>query len=57
MNFLSKIYKRLRNDFFKGILISAPVFITFYVAWILIKFFDNKVTPIIGPLIPNNLKS
>ncbi len=55
MNFLSKIYKRLRNDFFKGILISAPVFITFYVAWILIKFFDNKVTPIIGPLIPNNL--
>ena len=55
MNFLSKIFVALRNNFFKGILISAPVFITFYVAWILIKYFDNKVTPTLGPLIPNNL--
>ena len=55
MNFLSKIFVTLRNNFFKGILISAPVFITFYVAWILIKYFDNKVTPTLGPLIPNNL--
>ena len=54
MNFLSKIFRNLRNNFFKGILISAPVFITFYVAWILIKYFDNKVTPIIGPLIPKD---
>ena len=55
MTLISKIFINLRNNFFKGILISAPVFITFYVAWILIKFFDNKVTPILGPLIPESL--
>ena len=54
MTLISKIFINLRNNFFKGILISAPVFITFYVAWILIKFFDNKVTPILGPLIPES---
>jgi len=52
MNLFSNIFKNLRNNFFKGIIISAPIFITLYVAWILIKYFDNKVTPIIGPLIP-----
>ena len=55
MKFYSKIFVNLRNNFFKGILISVPVFITFYVAWILIKFFDNKVTPVLGPLIPKHL--
>ena len=55
MKFYSKIFVSLRNNFFKGILISVPVFITFYVAWILIKFFDNKVTPVLGPLIPKHL--
>ena len=54
MNLISKIFINLRNNFFKGVLISAPVFITLYVAWILIKFFDNKVTPILGPLIPDS---
>lgn len=49
MNFISKIFTKLSNNFFKGILITAPVFITLYIAWVLIKFFDNKVTPIIGP--------
>ena len=43
---VAKIFVNLRNNFFKGILISAPIFITLYVAWILIKYFDNKVTPI-----------
>ena len=55
MKFYSKIFVSLRNNFFKGILISVPIFITFYVAWILIKFFDNKVTPVLGPLIPKHL--
>ena len=55
MKFYSKIFVNLRNNFFKGILISVPVFITFYVAWILIKFFDHRVTPILGPLIPTHL--
>ena len=55
MKFYSKIFVNLRNNFFKGILISVPIFITLYVAWILIKFFDNKVTPVLGPLIPKHL--
>ena len=48
MNFISKIFKKISNNFFKGILISVPVIITFYIAWALIKFFDNKASPILG---------
>ena len=48
MNFISKIFRKLSNNFFKGILISAPVLITFYIAWGLIKFFDKKVSPLLG---------
>jgi len=48
MNFISKIFKKISNNFFKGILISVPVIITFYIAWGLIKFFDNKASPILG---------
>ena len=40
MNFISKIFKKISNNFFKGILISVPV--------IIIKFFDNKASPILG---------
>ncbi|SVD39874.1 uncharacterized protein METZ01_LOCUS392728, partial [marine metagenome] len=32
MNVLSKIFRKLSNNFFKGILISAPIIITFYIA-------------------------
>ena len=48
MNFISKIFRKISNNFFKGILISVPVIITFYIAWGLIKFFDNKASPILG---------
>ena len=48
MNFLSKIFKKISNNFFKGILISAPVIITFYIAWGLIKFFDKQASPLLG---------
>ena len=48
MNFISKIFKKLSNNFFKGILISVPVIITFYIAWGLIKFFDKKASPLLG---------
>ena len=51
---IAKIFVNLRNNFFKWILVSAPIFITLYVAWILIKYFDNKVTPILGPIIPSS---
>ena len=40
---------RLRNYFLAGILITAPVTITFWLAWKVINFFDNNVTPFIPP--------
>ena len=48
MNIISKIFRKISNNFFKGILISAPLIITFYIAWGLIKFFDKKVSPLLG---------
>ena len=48
MNIISKIFRKISNNFFKGILISAPLIITFYIAWGLIKFFDKKVSPLFG---------
>ena len=38
---------RLRNYFFAGILITAPVSITVYLAWGFIRFMDNWVTPML----------
>ncbi len=38
---------RLRNYFLAGILVTAPISITLYVAWKFLKFLDNKITPII----------
>lgn len=38
---------RLRAYFFAGILITAPIAITFYLAWMVITFVDAKVTPLI----------
>ena len=38
---------RLRAYFLAGVLITAPVSITFYLAWLCINFVDGKVTPLI----------
>ncbi len=38
---------RLRGYFLAGVLITAPIFITFYLAWLFINFVDSKVTPLI----------
>ena len=38
---------RLRAYFFAGILITAPISITFYLAWLFVTFVDSKVTPLI----------
>ena len=38
---------RLRTYFLAGILITAPISITFYLAWIFVNFVDSKVTPLI----------
>ena len=38
---------RIRAYFFAGILVTAPISITFYLAWLFISFMDEKVTPLI----------
>jgi len=40
---------RLRNYFFAGMLVTAPVMITMWLAWEFIRFVDGKVTPLIPP--------
>ncbi len=38
---------RLRAYFFTGVLITAPLFITGYLAWLFIGFVDAKITPLL----------
>jgi uncharacterized membrane protein len=40
---------RLRNYFLAGILVTAPVSITIWIAWNLIGYIDDRVTPLIPP--------
>jgi uncharacterized membrane protein len=40
---------RLRAYFFAGILVAAPISITFYLAWQFVRFVDAQVSPIIPP--------
>ncbi|MDH5748724.1 MAG: DUF502 domain-containing protein [Rhodospirillales bacterium] len=42
-----KLSARLRAYFMAGILITAPLSITFYLSWIFINFVDRQVTPLI----------
>ncbi|MDA0997345.1 MAG: DUF502 domain-containing protein [Proteobacteria bacterium] len=39
--------QRLRAYLLAGILVTAPIFITFYLAWLFITFVDGKITPLI----------
>ena len=39
--------QRMRGYLFAGILVSAPISITFYLAWLFLGFVDNKVTPLL----------
>lgn len=41
------IIARLRNYFFAGVILAAPVSITFYLAALFVNFVDSKVTPLI----------
>lgn len=40
---------RLRNYFLAGILVTAPISITFWLVWKFITFVDNRVVPLIPP--------
>ncbi len=45
----SGILRKLRNYFFAGVLVTAPISITVWLAWGFISFVDDWVTPIIPP--------
>jgi len=40
---------RIRNYFLAGVLVTAPVSITFWIAWKIVSLVDNRVTPLIPP--------
>jgi uncharacterized membrane protein len=42
-----KVASRLRSNFFAGVLVLAPVGITFYIAYLILHFVDAHVTPLI----------
>jgi uncharacterized membrane protein len=44
------IRRHLRGYFFAGVLITAPIGITFYLAWLIVKWVDGWVTPLLPPL-------
>ncbi|NIA67616.1 DUF502 domain-containing protein [Pelagibius litoralis] len=41
------VVTRLRNYFFAGVLVTAPIAITAWLAWEFVSFVDSKVTPLI----------
>ncbi|MDF1794543.1 MAG: DUF502 domain-containing protein [Thalassobaculaceae bacterium] len=41
------MFSRLRTYFFAGVLVTAPIGITLYLAWLIIDFIDNQVNPLI----------
>lgn len=41
------LMRHLRGYFFAGVLITAPISLTFYFAWLFIHWVDTKVTPLI----------
>ncbi len=47
ISFHLSLMARLRAYFFAGILITAPISITFYIAWLIIHFVDGRVAGLI----------
>ncbi len=43
----SGVNHKLRTNFLAGVLITAPIGITFYLTWLIISWIDGQVTPII----------
>ena len=41
--------RRMRNNLFAGILVTAPISITIWLTWEFISYVDNRVTPLIPP--------
>ena len=41
------MFAKIKNYLLTGVLVSAPVFITFWIVYSLVKFFDQLITPLI----------
>jgi len=41
------VMQRLRGNFFTGLVIVAPVVITLYLIWTVVKFIDTRVVPLV----------
>lgn len=41
------IIARLRNNFFTGLVVVLPVFLTIYMLWAFVGFVDNRVLPLV----------
>jgi uncharacterized membrane protein len=39
--------RHIRGYFLAGVLVTAPIGITFYISWLLIRWVDSKVTPLL----------
>ncbi len=43
------LVRRLRNYFFAGVLVTAPISITIWITWEVLRFVDNRVVPLVPP--------
>ncbi len=41
--------RHIRSYFIAGVLVTAPIGITFYISWLLIRWVDAQVTPLLPP--------
>ena len=41
------LFAKSRGYFIAGILVTAPISITFYLAWLVINFFDTRINPLL----------
>jgi len=44
-----KFRSNIRGYFLAGVLVTAPIGITFYISWLLIRWVDAQVTPLLPP--------
>ena len=44
-----RLRRHIRGYFFAGVLVTAPMGITFYISWLLIRWVDAQVTPLLPP--------
>ena len=43
----ARFFRRLRNYFLTGIIVTAPIGITAYIAWLVVDIADSRITPLI----------